>query len=68
VDDEPDVWFVDTHAEGDGRHHHRSLGLQELFQPGRAQVFVEAGVIGQRRHSLGDQLLGELVDPSREPA
>ena len=57
------IWLVDTHAEGDGRHHHRRLGLQELLQPSRAHVFVEARVIGQRRHSRGDQLVSELVDP-----
>jgi hypothetical protein len=51
------------HAEGDGCHHHRCLGLQELLQPSRTHLFVETGVIGQRRHSSGDQLLAELVDP-----
>src|SRR5262249_22141359 len=40
VDDEANVWFVDTHAEGDGRHHHCSLGLQELVEPSRAHVTI----------------------------
>jgi hypothetical protein len=43
---EADVWLVDAHAEGDGRHHHRRLGLQELLQSSGAHLFVEAGVIG----------------------
>ena len=33
VDDEAHVGLVDPHAEGDGRHHHRGVGLEELLQP-----------------------------------
>ena len=61
MDDEADVRLVDAHAEGDGRHHHRILGLEELLQPVGPQGLVEAGVIGQGRNALGPQLLGQLV-------
>ena len=62
VDDVAHVRLVDAHAEGDGRHHHGRVGLEELLQPVRAQVLVEAGVVGQRQHACGGQLLGQLVD------
>ncbi len=62
VDDVAHVGLVDAHAEGDGGDHHGGVRFQELLEPGGAQVLVETGVIGQRRHAGGDQLLGQLVD------
>ena len=54
MDDEANVWFVDPHTGGDGRHHHSRLGLEELLQPGRTHVFVR-----------GRQAVG-LMKPSEE--
>ena len=68
VDDVAHVRLVDAHAEGDGRHHHGSVGLQELVQPGGAQVLVEAGVIGQCRHARAASFAASLSTPSRVPA
>ena len=62
MDDVAHVGLVDAHAEGDGRHHHGGVRLQELLEPGGAQMLVEAGVVGQRRHAGGNQRLGQLVD------
>jgi hypothetical protein len=61
VDDEADVGFIDTHAEGDGRHHHRLVRLQEVGQAFGADLLVQAGVIGDGRHAGGDQFGGDLV-------
>ena len=63
MDHETHVGLVDPHAEGDGRHHHRGVRLQELLQPVDAHLAVEAGVIGQRRNACVAQRLGELVHP-----
>jgi hypothetical protein len=62
MDDIAHIGFVDAHAEGDGRHHHRLVLREELLEPCGAQALVEAGMVGQRRGSGGDQLLGQLVD------
>ena len=46
MDDEADVGLVHPHAEGDGRHHHRILGLEKRFQPVGAHMLVQARMIG----------------------
>ena len=46
VNHETDVGLVDPHAEGDGRHHDRSVLSQEPLQPAVAVAGVHAGVIG----------------------
>ena len=61
MDDEPHVGFVDAHAESDGRHHHRSIGLQELLKPLGADMAVQARMVGERRDAGIAQRLGQLV-------
>jgi hypothetical protein len=62
MDDIAHVRLVDAHAEGDGRHHHGGVGLEELLQAPGAQVFVEPGMIGERRHAGRRQRRCQLVD------
>ena len=61
MDDKADVGFVDAHAKGDGRHHHRLIGLQEFLQAVGAQALVQSGVIGQGRNAGLDQGGGHFL-------
>ena len=61
MDHEPDVRFVDAHAEGDGRHDHRDLvpvkGLLVLLPFFRGQ----ARVVGERLNAAGREERAPLL-------
>ncbi len=61
VGHEPDVGFVDAHAERDGRHHHQPVLAEEPGLVTRAGPLVQPRVVGQRRDALGDQELRGLL-------
>ena len=58
------VWFVDTHAEGDGRHHDLDLVSDELLLGFPPQVPFQTGMVGQGAETplrqLQSRFFGEL--------
>ena len=54
---ETHVGLVDTHAEGDGRHHHQAFFMDEAALVGESYFGTQPCVIGQRRHALRTQPL-----------
>ncbi|EGY01901.1 hypothetical protein AZA_54302 [Nitrospirillum viridazoti Y2] len=68
VHDESDVGLVDAHAEGDGRHHHHALALDEAVLVGLAHRRVQAGMIGQGVQPLVLQPVGQRLHPGARQA
>src|SRR5690606_40438162 len=61
--DEAHVGLVDAHAEGDRRHHHHAIALQEPALVLGAGLRVHAGVVGQGVDAGLLQLPGHRVHP-----
>ena len=60
--DEAHIGLVDSHAEGNRRHHHDAVFLQEAPLVRGAGTGVQPGVIGQCRDALRGQRLGSGLD------
>ncbi len=56
------VRLVDSHAEGDRRHHHDARPVQKRILVGVADAGIETGMIGQRVDALGRQLFRQPFD------
>src|SRR5690606_40797854 len=62
--DEAHVGLVDAHAEGDRRHHHHAVALQEPALVLGAYLRLHAGVVGQGVDAGLLQLVGDRLDPA----
>src|SRR5258706_9186312 len=59
VHDEPHVWFVDPHAEGDGRANDADLVAQKKFLVLRPLLRRQSGVVRLCIHPVRGQTLGQ---------
>ena len=64
--DEAHVGLVDAHAEGDGRHHHHAVLLQEDVLVLGAVLLMHAGMVGHGAIARLAQGIGEPSVASRE--
>ena len=61
MDDEPDVWLIDAHAEGIGRHHDLHPVIEEIVLIPPPGIRIQFGVVGCRTDAPALQQAGGLV-------
>jgi hypothetical protein len=64
MEDAPNIWLIDTHAEGDRRHDAGKLVPQESVLNRCPRLVVQSGVVSARRDTLLPQPLSEALGVS----